>query len=156
MRLLKIRLLTGCYLLWVRNRKCFFFVFLFFLQEINRRYFFTSIWQINLTPLFKYFCLTLIFEAGARYSSVVEHLLIVRWVAGSILYSGPIKKNLFHNWCNKSCGICYFVLGTDILLLIRNNSLKWWQQITFLTIWMVLYHKTINKFKENNMTIYGN
>ena len=56
----------------------------------------------------------------ARCSSVVEHLLMVRWVFG---FSFQI---VHHNCYNEDCGMCYPVCGMvhikESLLLIRNGS----------------------------------
>ena len=81
---------------------------------------------------------------GARCSSVDKEC----WVIGSILHGGPIKPFLiptsvpnemneglttpqhespvFHDWCNKGCGMCYPICGmvhiTEPLLLIGKSS----------------------------------
>ena len=49
---------------------------------------------------------------GAGCSSEVERLLMVRWVAGSILHGvDPLSyfsfQPVLHDWCNKSRGMCY-------------------------------------------------
>ena len=56
---------------------------------------------------------------------------MVRWVVGSILHGvDPLSYFLFqpvlHDWCNKSCGMCYPVYGMvhikEPLLLLRKSS----------------------------------
>ena len=69
---------------------------------------------------------------GAGRSSEVERLLMVRWVAGSILHGvDPLSyfsfQPVLHDWCNKSRGMCYPVCGMvhikEPLLLIDKSSL---------------------------------
>ena len=69
---------------------------------------------------------------GAGRSSVVEHLLMVRWVVGSILHGvNPLSycsfQPVLHDWCFKGCGMCYPVYGIvhikEPLPLIRKSSL---------------------------------
>ena len=47
--------------------------------------------------------------AAPRYSSVVERLLIVRWVVGSIPHGGLVElflvPALLHEWCNKGLSV---------------------------------------------------
>ena len=51
------------------------------------------------------------FPNGTRYSSMIECLLVVQWVVGSIPHDGHIQLFLFqlvpHNWCNKGSGMYY-------------------------------------------------
>ena len=51
--------------------------------------------------------ITTVLITGARCSSMVECLLMVRWVVGSILCNGPIELNAWHIQ-NK----CYVVHAT--------------------------------------------
>ena len=48
---------------------------------------------------------------GARCSSVVEGLLMVLWVIGSIPHGYPLSyfsfQPVLHDWFNKGCGMCY-------------------------------------------------
>ena len=62
---------------------------------------------------------------------MVDRVLIVRWVVGSIPHGGPIELfQLFqpvdHDWINKGCSICYSVYGMvhikNNLLLFKKNS----------------------------------
>ena len=50
-----------------------------------------------------------------KYSSIVEHLLVVQWVIGSICHGGPNELFLVPSsapqLCNKGCGMCYPVCG---------------------------------------------
>ena len=60
---------------------------------------------------------------GARYSYVVEHLLMVQWVIDII---APFSfQPVIHNWCNRGmyCPFCVVVHIKDILLLIRMSSI---------------------------------
>ena len=69
---------------------------------------------------------------GAGRSSEVERSLMVRWVVGSILHGvDPLSyfsfQPVFHDWCNKGCGMYYPVCGMvhvkEPLLLIDKSSL---------------------------------
>ena len=60
-----------------------------------------------------------------------RHLLMVRWVVGSILHGvDPLSyfsfQPVLHDWCNKGCGMCYPVCGMvhikEPLLLIGKSS----------------------------------
>ena len=63
---------------------------------------------------------------------MVECLLTVRWVIGSIPYCGPIEifsfEPVLHDWCNKGRGMCYPVCGIvhikEPLLLIKKEARK--------------------------------
>ena len=70
--------------------------------------------------------------AGAGRSSEVEHLLMVRWVVGSILHGvDPLSyfsfQPVLHDWCNKGRGMYYPVSDMvhikETLLLIDKSSL---------------------------------
>ena len=75
-------------------------------------------------------CTSLSFFLGAGRSSEVEHLLMVRWVVGSILHGvDPLSyfsfQPVLHDWCNKGHGMWYPVCGMvhikEPLLLINNE-----------------------------------
>ena len=71
---------------------------------------------------------------------------------GSISLSYFSFQPVLRDWCNKGHGMCYPVCGMvyikELLLLIGKSSL-WQQQVSFLTIRMVLNHVwrhiTVNK-----------
>ena len=59
---------------------------------------------------------------------MVERLLMVRWVVGSVSHGGPLNcfsfQPVLYDWCNKGCGMCYPVSGivhikAPLLLLER-------------------------------------
>ena len=92
---------------------------------------------------------------GAGRSSEVEHLLMVRWVVGSILHGvDPLSyfsfQPVLHDWCNKGRGMCYPVCGMvhikEPLLLIDKSSLCGGSRFPFslsewsLTIWLTPYN----------------
>ena len=62
---------------------------------------------------------------------MVEYTFMVQRVIRLILHAGPIELFLgLHDWCYKSCGMCYPVCGTvhikEPLLLIKKISpLQW-------------------------------
>ena len=70
-----------------------------------------------------------VYVRGVRSSSVVECLLMVRWVIGLILHGGLIELFLVPasapRWCNNGCGMCYPAYGMvnikDPLLLIEKE-----------------------------------
>ena len=68
---------------------------------------------------------------GAGRSSEVERSLMVWWVVGSIHHGvDPLSyfsfQPVLHDWCNKSCGMCYpvccMVYIKELLLLIGKSS----------------------------------
>ena len=90
------------------------------------------------TPASMVLCLRVIINDNTCYlegvgrSSEVEHLLMVRWVVGSILHRvDPLSyfsfQPVLHDWCNKGRGMCYPLCGMvhikEPLLLIDKSSL---------------------------------
>ena len=51
---------------------------------------------------------------------------------------------VLHDWCNKGCGMCYPVCGMvhikEPLLLIGKSSPCGESEVSYLTIWVVIYH----------------
>ena len=58
---------------------------------------------------------------GARFSSVVEHLLIVWWVIKLIPFDALTE---LHDWCNKGRGMCYHICG---MVHIKECMLLMWK-----------------------------
>ena len=93
---------------------------------------------------------------GITKANMVERLLMVRWVIGSIfLRVDPLSYFLFqpvlHDWCNKGRGMSYPVCGMVFFCLY----IKWWIKfnldlitnklsINTLKQWQLYNHQGIN------------
>ena len=55
---------------------------------------------------------------------------------------------VLHNWSNKDCGMCYPVyrmmhIKEHFLLIGKRSHIMWWQRVSSLAIWVVLYHMSV-------------
>ena len=77
--------------------------------------------QVSLATLSMYSvvkCLYLVFFVRARCRSVVEHLLMVRWVIGLIPHGGPTELFLFPADVTKTVVCVLLSVGWSILKVI--------------------------------------